>query len=498
MIGNVLQGRYHLQRQISPRGRVGIVYRAFDLYTKQRVAVKVFPIPAGQAGPLLRRFARDTQMLASLRHPNIVAFGGSFAEGENYCIVMEYMDGGSLESLLSRGRPLPLSRARQIAFQIGEALATAHDQGIIHRDIKASNILLNRRGEAKICDFDIARPTSEDVQAERQLFTFGTAAPEVLQGGVADQRSDVYSFGIVLFQMLTGHLPFVAENDWAVAYMHTNTPPPSPRSYNSHLSPALDEVVLKALAKAPADRYQRMDDLLVGLERAFGPHQPSRGMLKATWRVIVGAAAFIAVLALAMQFLPDLLAQIQGPTTLTKTGTGRSIPAGTGLPAPTATVTKAVPSPTLPAVAPTATPVRTFPPTPRVLTEEPATPAMQTPTPAPILASQTTCPPWFAMPESGKGILLIENHTGGDLTIEQIGTSGQVTWRLAAKQGDVPGRLLLQLHPGVWEFMDYSDDGWRGHIRVQVEEGKLFVSPIWHNDRYDEHVYPMTPPPGCG
>jgi serine/threonine protein kinase len=235
------------------------VYLAYDPHFERDVAVKVFK---REDEDLLRRFVREAQLMASLHNAHLMPVydtGSCRIDGVNvYYIVMPYMDGGTLRARIRRS-PVPLKQACSYLRDIAEALDYIHQQGIIHRDIKSSNVMLDEDGSCYLADFGIARSNADATQLTTTGNVLGTVdyiAPELFETDYrADPRSDYYSLGVLLYEMVTGHLPFVAENQIAVVAMHVNKLPPSPRTYVASISPAVEQVLMKSLEKRPELRY---------------------------------------------------------------------------------------------------------------------------------------------------------------------------------------------------------------------------------------------------
>lgn len=255
--GKVL-GRYELRRLVG-KGGMANVYEAYDRQTRRRVAVKVFK---REDEDMLRRFIREAQLMAALRHNHLVPI---YDTGEyeldgftRYYIVMPFMEGGTLRARIRRS-PLSLAEACRAIREIASALGYIHSQGIIHRDIKASNVLLSEDGGCYLTDFGIARITTDTTNLTSTGNVLGTVdyvAPELFElDRRADIRSDLYSLGVLLFEMVTGRLPFYAENQIALVSMHMNKRPPSPRSIVPGIPMQAERVILKALEKKPEQRY---------------------------------------------------------------------------------------------------------------------------------------------------------------------------------------------------------------------------------------------------
>lgn len=250
--------RYQLQRLIG-RGGMADVYEGYAIGQGQTVAIKVFK---GNDEDLLRRFIREARLMSSLHNEHLLpiyASGEAEINGDQrYYIVMPLMSGGTLRARIRRS-PLSLEGACQCLRDIADALDYIHRQGVIHRDIKSSNVLLDDAGKCYLADFGIARDVSESTQFTITGSVLGTVdyvAPELfLPGHKADDRSDLYSLGVLLFEVVTGQLPFTAESQLAVVSMHLNQPPPTPSKLDPHLSPPIDLVILRAMDKNPDMRY---------------------------------------------------------------------------------------------------------------------------------------------------------------------------------------------------------------------------------------------------
>jgi serine/threonine protein kinase len=253
------------------------VYLAYDPHFEREVAVKIFK---REDEEMLRRFEREAKVMASLHNPHLIPVydsGSSLLDGGYvYYIVMPYMKGGTLRSRI-RNSPLPLKTACQYLREIADALDYMHQQGIIHRDIKSSNILLDADERCYLADFGIARASAESTQLTTAGSVLGTVdylAPELfVSNSPADKYSDYYSLGVLLYEMVTGQLPFIAENQIAVIAMHVNKQPPSPLTYVPDLPPAVESVLLRALEKQPEHRYGSATELANGFSRALRPGQ---------------------------------------------------------------------------------------------------------------------------------------------------------------------------------------------------------------------------------
>jgi serine/threonine protein kinase len=250
---------------VEPLGQGGMatVYKGYQQSLNRYVAIKVLRGDLARDEKFVARFRREALAVARLSHPSILHVYDAGAADGIYYIVMDYAPGGTLKDLLRRG-PLAIERALSIAEQIAEALDYAHRQGVIHRDVKPSNILLTVDGRPQLTDFGIAKALYEHEQLTRTGTSIGTPeymAPEQIDGQSVDGRADIYALGIVLYEMLSGRTPFHAETPMALVYKQLNDPPPPLRSVGINVPGWLEGVLNKALAKNPAARFQRASDL---------------------------------------------------------------------------------------------------------------------------------------------------------------------------------------------------------------------------------------------
>jgi serine/threonine protein kinase len=251
------------------------VYKAYQPSLDRYVAVKVLPTYLAHDPNFAARFRREARAIAKLEHPHVLRVYDSGQEGELSYIVMRYVEGGTVKNIL--GRPLALDRVVDIIAQVGEALDYAHQQGIIHRDVKPANVLMDRGRWALLADFGLAKMAASSVQITKTGVGVGTPAymsPEQAQGKPVDARSDIYSLGIVLFEMLTGRVPFEADTPLAILIKHLTAPLPLPREVNPDIPEPVERVILKAVAKAPEDRFQRVSEMVEALRRAAMRKEP--------------------------------------------------------------------------------------------------------------------------------------------------------------------------------------------------------------------------------
>jgi len=270
MVGRILNSRYELEQLIGTGGMAD-VYRARDNLLGRTVAVKILHPQFAKDPVFIERFRQEAQAAANLNQSNIVNVFDWGIEDSTYYIVMEYVQGRDLKSIIVQGGPLMPERAVEIAMAICLALDTASAHGIVHRDIKPQNIIVTGDGQIKVMDFGIARTAGGSAMTQTGTI-MGTAqyiSPEQAQGRPADPRSDLYSLGIVLYEMMTGKVPFNGENPVAIAYKHVREDPLAPSLLNPDISPELEAVVMKALAKNPENRYQSAMEMRSDLERCL-------------------------------------------------------------------------------------------------------------------------------------------------------------------------------------------------------------------------------------
>ena len=420
MQGIVLNGRYRLDQQIG-EGGMAVVFHGQDLLLNRQVAVKILREQYASNDGFLKRFEREGQLAAGLSHPNIASvYDVGSDQGLQY-IVMEYIRGPNLKELIRKQGPFSVDGAVFIIAQVASALDYAHQRNLVHRDIKPQNILVDRDGNAKVVDFGIAKGLQDAnlTEAGTGMGTVHYVSPEQARGEPATPASDLYSTGIVLYEMLTRALPFNADTPVGVAMQHVNTPPPRPSSLNPSIPPPVEAIVLRSIAKNPADRYPTGAALETALRhwdssppthtqviatepatqvrretvpprsRPTGPRRPPPSAVPprrrppppdqarrdevgcATW--LIGSALLFGVigfLVLAFQFGPGLF------------GNDASSPTAIPDPTPTEGAAEIVPTPTLQPDEPTATPEPEATPT----AEPTPTEEVPTPTPEPELA----------------------------------------------------------------------------------------------------------------
>ncbi len=268
MVGELLADRYELEELVGTGG-MSSVYRAHDRLLDRKVALKVLHEHYGVDEASVERFRREARAVASVSHPNVVTVIDRGEQNGRQFIVFEYVEGENLKQILRRTRQLSVEQALEFVVQVARGLAYAHQEGIVHRDVKPQNVLVDANGVAKVTDFGIAR--SLDVQhgmtqTGTVLGTSDYIAPEQAQGQVVDEQSDVYSLGVVLYELLTGEVPFPGENFVAVAMRHINEPPPRVSRLRPDVPPRVDAAIERAMAKRPSDRFRSMDTFAAELE----------------------------------------------------------------------------------------------------------------------------------------------------------------------------------------------------------------------------------------
>lgn len=272
LIGKRLSGRYKVLEMIGGGGMAN-VYLAHDMILDRDVAVKVLRLDFANDEEFIRRFHREAQSATSLAHPNIVSIYDVGEEDSIYYIVMEYVEGQTLKQYIQQQLSLHIVDAINIMKQLTSAISHAHQNHIVHRDIKPHNILIDREGNVKITDFGIAMAMSATsiTQTNSVLGSVHYLSPEQARGGMANRKSDIYSLGIVMFELLTGRLPFSGESAVSIALKHLQSETPSLRRWNPKIPQSVENIVLKATAKDPFHRYDSVEDMEMDLVTALDP-----------------------------------------------------------------------------------------------------------------------------------------------------------------------------------------------------------------------------------
>jgi len=261
LVGTVLAGRYEIVQEIGSGG-MAIVYKAKCRILNRYVAIKVLRTDLKDDGEFVRRFNIEAQAAASLTHSNIVSIYDVGTEGDLHYIVMEYVEGITLKDYIDKNILLNWHEAVGYAIQIACGLEQAHKNSIVHRDIKPHNIIMTHDGVLKITDFGIARASVQSTVTceDTAIGSVHYVSPEQARGGYVDERSDIYSLGIVLYEMLTGKVPFDNESPVSIALMHLQTPPTPPREHNISIPKDVEDIVLKAMSKELSGRYKTISD----------------------------------------------------------------------------------------------------------------------------------------------------------------------------------------------------------------------------------------------
>lgn len=265
----LLAGRYELLEKIGDGG-MAVVYKARCRLLNRFVAIKILKPEFAKNPDIIESFRRESQAAAGLSHPNIVGIFDVGREGNLHYIVMELIEGQTLSKMIEKEGPIEYHKVIDITKQIASGLSYAHKHHIIHRDIKPHNILMTPDGVAKIADFGIAKAMSESIDDDSEEMVMGSVhyfSPEQARGGYVDEKSDIYSLGIVMYEMLTGRVPFDAETPVQVALMHINEQMVPPSRYVPTIPPRLEAIILKATAKVQVSRYANVDEIIKELDK---------------------------------------------------------------------------------------------------------------------------------------------------------------------------------------------------------------------------------------
>ena len=421
MTGRTL-GNYQIMEELG-RGGMAVVYRAYQASLNRYVAIKILPPQLGANREFVERFQREAQAAAGLRHPNIVVIHDVGQDEGIYYIVMELLEGRTLKQLIEQEGRLPPERAARIVEQVADALDYAHQRGFIHRDVKPSNIFVSPQDRVTLTDFGIAKAASAARQLTREGMLMGTPAymsPEQASGAKVDYRTDLYALGVVLYQMLVGRTPFRGATPHATLHSVIYDPPPPLRKLDPRIPPAVEGVVLKAMAKRPEQRYQSGAEMAQALKKALAaparpvvapvtvpppprPARPARTSSSRSPALLWLLAALAGILVLVLGVLLFLALSAEGNPPATPTATV-AIVWRTATPAPghVASTSALQPTASLPGMAsatkppsaasPTARPSRTQAPLPTAVPLK-TKPPLPTRTPSPTLTPMPTRTP---------------------------------------------------------------------------------------------------------
>lgn len=274
MIGSVI-GNYRITEKLG-EGGMGAVYKGIDMMLEREVAIKALRPEFTSQPQIAERFRSEAVTLAKLNHPNIATLHTFFRQGEEYFMVMEFVRGETLDSLLRKHGAMPPDYAISLFRQALEGIGHAHTQGIIHRDIKPANMMLTASGQLKVMDFGIARVlgTSRMTRQGNIVGTIDYMSPEAIQGNDVDSRADIYSLGILLYEMVTGRVPFVGDTEFKTMMAHIQEAPPPPRTFMPGLPVHIEHAIMRSLAKVPTARFQSVIDFSQALGQSAPVHMP--------------------------------------------------------------------------------------------------------------------------------------------------------------------------------------------------------------------------------
>ena len=267
-IGMMIADRYEILEKIGTGG-MSDVYKAKDHKLNRFVAVKVLKQEFSENANFVSKFRIEAQAAAGLMHPNIVNVYDVGEEGENHYIVMELVEGITLKKYIEKKARLSVKEAVSIAIQISMGIEAAHNNHIIHRDIKPQNIIISKEGKVKVTDFGIAKAATSNTITSNVMGSVHYTSPEQARGGYSDEKSDIYSLGVTMFEMLTGRVPFNGETTVAIAIKHIQEEFPSPRDYVPEIPVCVEQIVFKCCQKSPDRRYQSMSELIVDLKQSL-------------------------------------------------------------------------------------------------------------------------------------------------------------------------------------------------------------------------------------
>ncbi|MDE6960936.1 MAG: Stk1 family PASTA domain-containing Ser/Thr kinase, partial [Lachnospiraceae bacterium] len=267
-VGMIVGDRYEILEKVGVGG-MAEVFKGKDHKLNRFVAVKVLKEEFRENGGFIKKFKEEAQAAAGLAHPNIVNVYDVGDERGIYYIVMELVEGITLKNYIERKGRLTVKEATSIAIQMSAGLEVAHNNQIVHRDIKPQNIIISREGKVKVTDFGIAKATTSQTTTSAAMGSVHYASPEQARGGYVDHRSDIYSLGVVLYEMVTGRVPFDGDTAVTVAVKHLQEEMVAPTTYNSEIPFSLEQIIRKCMEKSPDRRYQDIEDLLADLKQSL-------------------------------------------------------------------------------------------------------------------------------------------------------------------------------------------------------------------------------------
>lgn len=267
-VGSFLSDRYEILSKVGAGG-MSDVYKAKDHILSRFVAIKVLKQEFSEDSSFVTKFRAEAQSAAGLEHPNIVNIYDVGSENGLYYIVMEYVEGITLKTYIEKKGQLSFKESASIAIQVARGIESAHNKNIIHRDIKPQNIIISTEGKVKVTDFGIAKATSSNTISSDVMGSVHYASPEQARNGFVDGRSDIYSLGIVMFEMVTGRVPFDGETTVAVALQHLQEEIARPSKYAPDLPISFEKIILKCTQKTPDRRYQTIEELLADIRRSL-------------------------------------------------------------------------------------------------------------------------------------------------------------------------------------------------------------------------------------
>ena len=301
-------GGFRLESEIG-RGGMGVVFLAAQSFPERKVALKILSADLAQDPSFRARFIRESNAAAAIEHPNIVPVHAAGEDGGRLYLAMRYVEGTDLRSTLAQDGALPPERAARICAQVADALEAAHERGLVHRDVKPGNVLLDSHEHAYLSDFGLIKPThtgTEFTKTGQFMGSLEYVAPEQIRGDAVDGRADIYSLGCVLFECLTGQAPFHRENEVATLYAHLEEPPPNPRDARSDVPSSLAAVVERSMAKRPEDRFPSASEMGAALRGTSPPSGPLRQRPRAlTVGVGVAVIAIVALVAIVASISGD-------------------------------------------------------------------------------------------------------------------------------------------------------------------------------------------------